>query len=77
VGERRTSFGVNRMKEFLKASEENVKFLRNLFGLPEIEGEVKKDILAEMNGMWKELSEEGTDSVELVRQIRYDECDVH
>lgn len=52
-----------------KTSDENVKLLRKLFGLPEIK-EVRGDVLKKMKGMLKEYSKGETDSVELVHQAR-------
>jgi hypothetical protein len=50
-------------------SDENVRQLRTMFGLSEIQT-VEEDVLADMRGMFHEYAEEGTDSVELLRRAR-------
>jgi hypothetical protein len=59
-----------RESDIKAVSDKNVRLLREMFNLPEIKGEVKDNVLAEMQGMLKEYSEEGIDSVELLRSIR-------
>jgi hypothetical protein len=51
-------------------SDDNVRMLRLMFGLPEIAGEVREDVLGELEGILGEYSEEGLNSVELLRSIR-------
>jgi hypothetical protein len=51
-------------------SERNVVALREMFGLPKLTEIPKENVLEEMRGMLKEYSEEGVDSVELLRSVR-------
>jgi hypothetical protein len=63
---------LNKLRSHAKvkaASDENVEVLRKMFHLPPIE-DVKEDIFAQMHGMLHEYSEEGIDSVELLRRSR-------
>jgi hypothetical protein len=52
-------------------SDENVRNLRTLFGLPDVQA-VEGNVLKEMHGMFHDYAEEGIDSTELLRRARED-----
>jgi hypothetical protein len=61
-------------KQLKTVSDENVRMLRETFGLPELtEEDSGEGILTEMRGMLEEYSDEELDSVELLRSTRGEE----